>query len=130
MAIVGIADGPMHGDVTGAGLELHRAHLVELDLADAGPVAAFAETTPAVQGRDPGVASQVRARRQVDLHVDRFAAPAEGVLPPPSPWCLDQQPAVGVLDAGLLGGGHVVLLGRVARAYLDDGVGAVACDDC
>ena len=82
----------------------------------------------AAQRRHPGLAAQVRAGRQLDLHVDRLAASRRGVAPP-ALGRLDQQPAAGVLDAGLLGGGHVGLLGGVARAHLDHGVGAVAGHD-
>ena len=125
---LGIAVGLLHGEVADAGPELHRARLVELDVADAGLVAALAEAALAAQCRHPGLTSQVGARRQLDLHVDRLAAPAPGELPP-ALGGLDQQPAAGVLDAGLLGGGHVGLLGGVARAHLDHGVGAVAGHD-
>jgi hypothetical protein len=81
-----------------------------------------------VQRRHPGLAPQLGAGRQLDLHVDRLAAP-ERCVAPPVPGSLDQQPAAGVLDVGLLGRGHVGLLVRVARADLDRGLGAVAGHD-
>src|ERR1035437_538069 len=118
----------IHGDVTRAGLERHRASLVELDIADAGLIAAFAEPTCAPQRRDPCIGPHVRPRRKRDLHIDRLAASPRGV-PPPSLGCLDQQPAAGVLDASLIGAGHVRLLGTVARAHLNDGVSALSCHD-
>ena len=69
-------------------------------------------------------AVDVRAGGQLDRHVDRPAVAAGshersfGALT--SSW------PCGVLDAGLLGGLDVLVVGRVARAHLDDGVGAVA----
>ena len=126
---VGVADRPAHGDVTASGLELYRVSgLVNSDLADAGLEVAFPEATAAVERRYSCLTPHVRARRQVDLHSDRLASTTRGVLPPPL-WCLDLQPAAGVLHASLLSGGHVGLLGTVARAHLDDGVGAVTCHD-
>src|SRR5438552_913552 len=55
-------------------------------------------------------------------------APPERILPP-ALRCLDQQPPAGVLDAGLLGRGHVGLLSAVAGANLDDGVRTVSGHD-
>ena len=56
---LGIAVGLLHGEVADAGPELDRPRLVELDIADAGLVAALAEATLAAQCRHPGLTSQV-----------------------------------------------------------------------
>jgi hypothetical protein len=101
---------------------------VDLDVTGADPEGAFTEESAGPQGADPAVAPHVGTGRHVDLHVDRLAATAEGVQFPP-PGRLDRELAVGVLDPGVLGGGDVGFLGRVAGAYLDDGVGAIGGDD-
>ena len=98
------------------------------DVADAGLEPALAEPAVAAEVRRPErVAVHVRAGGQLDRHVDRAAALAE--QPGAQLRRLDQQLPFGVLDPGLLGGSHVVLVGRVARPHLDDGVGAVARGD-
>ena len=54
----------------------------------------------AVQRGDSCLAAHLRARGKLDLHVDRFAA-TTGRVVPPAFRCLDQQPALGVLDPRL-----------------------------
>ena len=112
-------------DVSDPGVEVRRAGLVDLDVADAGVVVALAERSGALQGGDSCIAPNLRAGRKIDLHVDRLAAAARRIAPP-SLRRLDEQTAVGKFDARLLRGGDVGLLGGVGGTYLDDGVAAIA----
>jgi hypothetical protein len=46
-----VASRPLHGDVAKSGLEVDGPGLIDMNLADAGPEAAFAEATGAVKRR-------------------------------------------------------------------------------
>ncbi len=121
---LGPAHETVHGEVTHARAELYRSRFLESDLADPSLEVALAEPARAPKCRYPGLSPHLRALRQVDVYLDGVAASAWSPLPP-SLWRLDDQYPVVELDASLLGGGHVSLIGLVARAYLDEGVGAL-----
>ena len=115
-------------DAAGAGLEREPAGLRSSCTSPAPDLSRHAASRPVA--RTPpaaGLGLDVGAGRQVDRHVDRagLAEQAEAALL----GRLHQQPAVRVLDPGLLGGADVRVRAGVAGADLDDRVGAVGGDD-
>ena len=73
---LGRADDPVHGDVAGAGLELHRTGRLRARMSPT-PVseAALAEATRAAERPHAGLTREAGAGRQVDPHVDRLGPP-------------------------------------------------------
>src|SRR5260221_672583 len=102
-----------------------RAGPGEWGMAAPGGHPPLAEPTGAAEAAQRSLAVDARPRRQLDRHIDGLATTERGVALP-GLRCLDQQPAVGVLDAGLLGGLQIGRLGAVTGADHDDGVAAGA----
>src|SRR4029077_6134485 len=115
---LGVARRPLDAAVAHAALQLQCACAVDLDATEARLDPAVAElAVTANVGQGPR-AADIRAGRQLDGHVDRPAAlPAQ---PRAELRALDQQQLVRVLDARLLDGLDVLLVGCVARVQLDD----------
>jgi hypothetical protein len=106
VATFGVAYRVVHGDVTTAGVQVQPAGLVELDVAGRGFEPALSEAALAVQVRHGRAAVHVRARRKFDCHIDRPHLAEEAA----QPWCLHQQFAACVLNAGLFRGLYVGLV--------------------
>ena len=102
---LGIARRVLDGDVTRARLELRRTRLGDVHVAGSGLEAGVTESPGGAQRGRGRVAAELRARRHRDLDVDRLA-PAEEREGPPPLRPLDEQLAVGELDARLLRGGR------------------------
>ena len=118
----------IRSDIAGSGAEMRRTRLIDIDVANACAVVTFAEPPGAVQRGNPCVATQFRARGEVDLHVDRVTAAARRVATP-ALGRLDEQSPGGERDTGLLGGRYVGLLGWVGWTHGDGGVRAIARRD-
>ena len=72
---LGIAVGLLHGEVADAGPELHRPRLVELDIADAGLVAALAEATERLKaGEEQAFEEQRRLHSAREKVKERLAS--------------------------------------------------------
>src|SRR3954451_18953425 len=125
---IGVAADLIDGDLAEPRAGAQRARALEVDVAAAAREPRVAERARGPHGRHAGTDVELRARGQLDRDLDRPAL-AEGAPALPAPGRRDEQPAARELDAGLLGGLHVVAPARVARAHLDDGVGALAGGD-
>ena len=99
------------------------------DVARASGVAATTQSTDAAEVADPHFAFHAGTGRQLDRDVDRLATELEDRVVLPGAGSLNQQPAVGELNAGLLRRLHVGLLGSVVGGYGYNGVGALAGTD-
>src|SRR5204862_8291994 len=101
-----LAAGPADGEVARTGLQVHRPRLVVGYVTGAHREGAFAEPPTCPEASDAAVAPQLGTEGHLDLHVDRLAATPDGVELP-APGCLDLESAVGVVDPGVVVGGHV-----------------------
>ena len=115
------------GDVARPALEVQGVGLIDLDRAEADLDPARAEPAVAAEVRGSRAAVDVRAGGQLDGDVDRAAVAARQPLAQLRR--LDQQLVVRELDPGRVRGAGVPVVGRVARAHVDDGRGAVAGGD-
>ena len=113
------AGGALDVDVPRPALEVERVGLPDADLPEAVLDPAVAERAGAHEVRQLPAGLQARARRQLDRHRDRPAGAAG--IPGAGARRRHRQAAARALHAGLLGGLDVLLVGRVARAHLDDG---------
>ena len=106
-ADLGVAADPVHRDRAGAGVQVERAGLVEVDVAGGGLDPALAEAAAAVEGRDRGVAVHAGAGRQLDVTSTEPGLPSRPR--PRGRGALISRPSAVVLDPGLLGGADVRL---------------------
>src|ERR1700691_274984 len=115
------------GDVPGPRVHAQRAGSFEPDVPDGGLEPALPEPAGTAEVARLHLRGHRRTARQFDSHVDRpgLAGEVERTRLRPG----DRKLAIGVVDADLLCGCDVGLVGFIARTDLDDGVGPVARGD-
>src|SRR6185437_12642969 len=110
--------------VARTGADLDGSGGLDVEVAGAGLEPELAQPAGAAHGGDAGVALNRGSGRKRYAHVDRLAA-AAGHPAPPAARAAHDEPVAGEVDPGLLGGGDVAGVGRIAWEHLDDGVGAL-----
>src|ERR1039457_3132002 len=124
---LGAARDTVGGDETEPGIQAQRAGLLEPEVPGRGLEPALPEPAGAADVVGQRVKGHLGIAGQFDGHVDRpgLAGEVEGARLRTG----DPEHAARVVDADLLSGFHVGLVGFVARADLDDGVGPGARGD-